>query len=259
MTIPITFSVVSHGHRLYLKRLLNQLNNCGTLKHAKVIVIINIFDEPFDASCFYNLNITIIRNKIPLGFGENHNNAFKFCLTPWFAILNPDLLLYKTEPFTALLNKVFYNNPAKIGIATPQILTTDLTVADAVRNNLTLFSLILRALGFKKQIKVTYVSSKYTKFYWFAGMCLVIDSNAFKEAAGFDEKYFLYCEDYDLCARLYNLGWELLLDTESQIIHEAQKSSHYSFLYFKLHLKSILKVWSSRVFWKILLSDRLIH
>jgi GT2 family glycosyltransferase len=39
-------------------------------------------------------------------------------------------------------------------------------------------------------------------FDWLAGMCLVVSSEAFRALGGFDERYFMYCEDADLCLRI---------------------------------------------------------
>jgi GT2 family glycosyltransferase len=45
---------------------------------------------------------------------------------------------------------------------------------------------------------------------WVSGACVLVRRAAFEAAGGFDERYFLYSEETDLCARVRQLGWEVL-------------------------------------------------
>jgi N-acetylglucosaminyl-diphospho-decaprenol L-rhamnosyltransferase len=93
-------------------------------------------------------------------------------------------------------------------------------------------------------------------FRWLAGMCLMINSSAFKAIGGFDERHFLYCEDYDLCARLYVSGHKLLLDRRCRVVHDAQRGSHRSRRHLYLHVSSLVRVWTSRAFWHVVFRTR---
>jgi Predicted glycosyltransferases len=121
-----------------------------------------------------------------------------------------------------------------------------------VRKNLTPWSLVQRHFfGRRHAAKIESSAHIGKPFRWVAGMCLLIDSAAFRAVGGFDERYFLYCEDYDLCARFYNSGYKVVLDQGSRIIHDAQRGSHRSKRYLYWHVSSLLRVWSSRAFWQI--------
>lgn len=256
MCADICFSVISHGHGPLLNRLLCQLNCQPRLKGIKIIVTLNLFDEPFDKTRYENLNLLVIRNHTPKGFGENHNAAFKHCTSTWFGILNPDLMLLDDEPFTQMIDRAkssFETDFSKIAIIAPRVVATDLSLEDSVRENLTPWSLVRRILGRRKPLHVSIDAQRGFPFYWLAGMCLLVKADFFQMINGFDERFFLYCEDYDLCARLYNAGGILRLDQQAQIIHEAQRDSHRSRRHLTMHLISLFKVWSSSAFWRITL------
>lgn len=255
MARGIAFSVISHGHGPMLHRLLTQMNDQLSLRGACVIVTINLASEPFNPAPYSALDIRVLRNPTPKGFGANHNAAFAHCEASWFAILNPDLMLVGEEPFTAMMLRGEEISSANIGLVAPRVVGPDLKPEDSVRANLTPWSLLKRTLVRREPLKVSEDSRDGLPFFWLAGMCLLVRASAYRALGGFDERFFLYCEDYDLCARLYNSGWAIRLDEEARIIHEAQRDSHRSRRHFIMHLSSLIKVWLSRAFWRLTLRN----
>ena len=251
----LTISVVSHGHGPLLVRLLAQLDGQPSLSGIRVVVTLNLRDETLDVSRYPSLELIVIRNSVPRGFGANHNAAFKLCTTPWFGVLNPDLALAEREPFTLTLQAALAL--PGVGVIAPQVVAANREPEDSVRANLTPWSLIRRrVLGERSSLDVRRAAQRGAPFYWLAGMCLLIDAEAFRKVGGFDERFFLYCEDYDLCARLYNAGYAIAIEPAAQIIHEAQRDSHRSPRHMRWHLTSLLKVWLSAAFWRITFSSR---
>ena len=251
----LTISVVSHGHGLLLVRLLQQLDDQPSLSGIRVVVTLNLYDEMLDVSRYPSLELVVIRNLVPRGFGANHNSAFKLCTTSWFGVLNPDLALAEREPFTPTLEAALAL--PLVGVVAPLVVSANGELEDSVRANLTPWSLIRRRLlGERSPLDVHRPARKGSPFYWLAGMCLLIDAEAFRKVGGFDERFFLYCEDYDLCARMYNAGYAIAVERGAQIIHEAQRDSHRSLRHMRWHLISLLKVWLSAAFWRITFSSR---
>jgi N-acetylglucosaminyl-diphospho-decaprenol L-rhamnosyltransferase len=54
---------------------------------------------------------------------------------------------------------------------------------------------------------------------WLSGACLLLRRRAFEEVGGFDESYFMYAEDVDLCWRLARAGWSALYVPEAEVTH----------------------------------------
>jgi GT2 family glycosyltransferase len=201
------------------------------------------------------LELLVVHNLLPRGFGTNHNAAFGLCNTPWFGVLNPDLALFEQEPFTRTLNTALAL--PKLGVIAPRVVDANHVAEDSVRTNLTPWSLLRRrVLGEQLVADARRCALKGSPFYWLAGMCMLINSDAFRRVRGFDERFFLYCEDYDLCARLYNAGYSIALEPSVTIIHEAQRDSHRSVRHLRWHLASLLKVWLSSAFWRVSLGSK---
>jgi GT2 family glycosyltransferase len=247
----LTLSVISHGQARMVEGLLSQLDEHSSLCGIKVIVTLNLSEE-FFIKPYRNIQIFMISNSSPKGFGANHNKAFEYCTTPWFGVLNPDLRLAEEEPFTKLL-ELYQSDGKGIGAIAPRIVNEHGSLEDSIRSNLTPWSVITRQFfGRRKSIDINQHQND-KGFFWLAGMCLLLNSAAFESIRGFDERFFLYCEDYDLCARLYACGYLLKYAPDYSIVHQAQRDSHRSFRHLYLHLSSLAKVWVSKSFWRVTL------
>jgi len=91
---------------------------------------------------------------------------------------------------------------------------------------------------------------------WLAGMCLIVRSSAFAAVGGFDERFYLYLEDADLCLRLQLAGWRIRQIDGATVIHAAQRASHRSFRHLRWHVASLMKHWLSRAYWRYLTTRR---
>lgn len=247
----LTLSVVSHGHGPLLIRLLSQLDAQPTLAGSRVVVTLNLRDERFEPTLFPALDIVVVRNASPRGFGANHNAAFALCTTRWFGILNPDLALVDREPFNDMMRRADEAQALNVGLVAPRVVGKGLKPEDSVRANLTPWSLLQRAFGVRTPLDPSGESRRGSPFFWVAGMCLMARADAFRDLGGFDERYFLYCEDFDLCARMYNRGFSIMLDKQSRIVHDARRDSHRYGVHLRWHLASLLKVWCSSAFWRV--------
>ena len=248
----VTVSIVSHGHAAMLEPLLRGIERCVATGPLNVILTFNLADEPFDPGAFAGLDLRIVRNAVPQGFGANHNAAFRLCRTPWFAVLNPDIRLLDADLFARL--QAAAASEANVAVVAPAIFNSTGEAEDAVRTNLTPASLFGRRLrGRRHAMRPRDVIRRGRPFRWLAGMFLLFDSAAYRAVGGFDERYFLYCEDYDLCARLYLAGYGLLSVQDAAVVHDAQRDSHRSARHLRWHLGALWKVWTSSAFWKVTL------
>lgn len=246
----LTLSIVSHGHGVLVESLVRQLDTIRELAGVKLIVTLNLPGEhvAFEKEPPSNLLMTIIKNPSPLGFGNNHNQAFQCCNTRWFAILNPDLSI-PTDVFTPLLST---SNERGAALIAPLVVNSDGQEEDSVRWNLTPWSLLKRKLQLAGEADLD-----DGRFRWFAGMFYLVQSNAYRDVGGFDSRYFLYCEDYDLCARMRIGGYRTIFLREICVIHDARRASLKSWRHLIMHLKSMFRVWTSLPVWRIAVQDTL--
>jgi N-acetylglucosaminyl-diphospho-decaprenol L-rhamnosyltransferase len=229
----ITASIVSHGQRSLVEHLLADLALLAPPVLRRVVLTLNTAEEPPASLARLVCEVIVLRNQWPLGFGANHNRAFVHCETPWFAVLNPDLRI-PAEPFTLLLKAALPTD----ALLAPIIVEPDGSVADSARLVPTPMQLVRRHCGWQAAVAAA-------DFDWVAGMFLLLRSDAFRAVRGFDERYFMYCEDADLCLRLQSAGWTIRLVADARVVHEAQRASRRSLRHLRWHAGSLLRLWRS--------------
>jgi GT2 family glycosyltransferase len=231
----LTISVVSHGHRVLVADLLRDL---GAVVRVPFHVVLthNIPEpDPLDpASLRYPLRI--IRNPRPQGFGANHNAALRDAEGEFFCIVNPDVRL-RADPFPALLASLA---DAGTGAAAPAITDANGRLESTARRFPTPFSILSKALlGAPAQEYPP--GDAPVAVDWISGVFMVLRSEVYRRAGGFDERYFLYYEDVDLCARLRALGYAVCLIPAACAEHAARRDSHRRPRYMAWHLRSMLR------------------
>jgi hypothetical protein len=133
-------------------------------------------------------------------------------------------------------------------IAAPQIFGTDGNVQDSVRGFPTLWRLIKRVSGMEYDQTVPSAAIDPIPVDWAAGMFLVMRSTQYAALGGFDQRYFLYCEDVDLSARVWKSGRRVMLCPQATAIHDARRTSHTNGRYFIWHLTSYIRYFITH-FW----------
>jgi N-acetylglucosaminyl-diphospho-decaprenol L-rhamnosyltransferase len=232
---PVTVSIVSHGQWSLVEPLLEQLDRwChGTI--AKVVLTVNVPESQAIGNP-WRFQVERIHNLRPRGFGANHNAAFAHCHTPWFLVLNPDIRL-ESDVLSALLRRA----PVDAGLVSPSIREPGSESAEPYRELLTPLELVRRR-------RVDHQPPSAPA--WVAGMFMLVRREAFAQVGGFDERYFMYCEDFDLCARLRLAGWKLRAEPSVTVLHLAQRASQAALRPLLWHLASFIKVWTSAAFWR---------
>lgn len=228
----ITVSVVSHGHGVMVEQLVAQL-----LQETSLTRLIVTLNRPETLALPSDDRIVCIQNHVPKGFGANHNAAFEQCNTTHFAVLNPDLQLI--EPLlTRLLN---CQQVALAAVVAPVVVSPDGRVEDSWRRFPTILGLAQKALGHDRSIMKPPSNAQIFYPDWVAGMCMLFDAQAFEQIGGFDEHFFLYYEDVDICTRLWQANLEVAGCCHCRVVHAAQRESHRNLRYLRWHLGSMLR------------------
>lgn len=239
----VCVSIVSHGHCSMVRMLLSQLASLNSCV-GHVIITHNIDTELELDIDLYPFLITTIKNPIPLGFGANHNQAFKISDKPYFCVLNPDVSLY-SEPFNDLL-LVF--GESSIGAVAPIVFNKNGIIEDSFRNFPTPISLIKKLLFRLKDEYTESINNEIIFPDWCAGMFILFKKEVYKDLNGFDESYFLYYEDIDICLRIWSSGKKVAVVSSVSITHLAQRDSHKNLKYFRMHIMSICKFFYKHLF-----------
>jgi N-acetylglucosaminyl-diphospho-decaprenol L-rhamnosyltransferase len=230
----ITVSIISHGHGSMIPRLLRSL--LGFPEVGKVILTLNIPEEiNFDS----NDRVLIIRNNSPKGFGENNNAAFQFCVDEYFCIINPDVIL-STNPYPFLIQALIDPN---VGLVGPKVLNERGLPEDSARHFITPTSIFMRHFLNRKNEYSTELSDKPFFSEWIAGMFMLFKRSAYLKLKGFDEKFFLYVEDTDICTRAWLLGYRVMVAPSAMVVHEARRATLKSWRHLGWHVRSLIRYY----------------
>ena len=231
----ITLSVVSHGHNALVNGLLEDVSRiCAD--RVKLLLTENIPDPVPLAIKGYSCPVETIVNDHVKGFGANHNAAFKRCSTPYFCVCNPDILL-REDPFPSLLEALA---DPRVAVAGPLVRSPAGRVEDSARRFPTAASLLKKAFVEKRQ--PDYPTDRGPlEADWVAGMFMLFRREAFEAVRGFDEAYFLYYEDVDVCYRLHARGAAVVFEPRAEVIHDARRASRRDLRLALHHLAGIFR------------------
>ncbi|MBT8338407.1 MAG: glycosyltransferase [Desulfatitalea sp.] len=207
----------------------------------------------------------LILNEVNVGYSKAINYSLKTCDSPYVLIMNPDTFVEH-----GFINHAIEHleNNHRVGIIGPKILEIDGRVQGSARRYPSFWTTIF---GRKSPLTTFFPNNPITKkeFFcfnvngsdtyevdWVSGACMVMRREAIERINGFDEDYFLYWEDADLCKRLNSVGWKTVYDTKAVITHLVGKSSntkpiqsichfhHSSYKYFMKHTKNFVKLFT---------------
>lgn len=243
-----SISIVSHGHRDLIKALLADLNRIGR-QDIEVILTWNLHQENsvLDPAAF-TFPILSVVNDSPQGFAANHNAAFRKSGGEHFVLLNPDIRLLE-DPFAVLLNIL---DARRDVICAPTILNTCNEVEDSARFFPSPLGLVKKAIAKAAGIRLRLapVPRRDALLFpdWIAGMFLVVPRHIYVALGGLSERYFLYYEDVDFCARARLRDVDIIVTQETVAIHDARRESHRNLRFLSWHFSSALKFFASRAY-----------
>lgn len=186
---------------------------------------------------------TFVQNLRTAGFGANHNRNFELAAPEdgdWFIICNPDIAA------DAALVAQLLDLAEKDGacIAAPALWNNKTNrFDDNVRPFPTIASLCLSFAGVAAPSRYSEDDrAGLTNPDWASGAFVAFRAAMFRQLQGFDERYFMYMEDVDICRRARDHGCLVSFYPEVQLIHNAARHNRRIFSQnFKYHLTSVIK------------------
>lgn len=230
----VVVSIVSHAHGPQVHALLAALARLRSPAVAKVVLTLNVPEpEPAWQAEPLPFVLDIVRNAQPRGFGANHNRALAGVADGFVCVLNPDVVLQE-DPFEPLV-QALQGHPA--GCAYPVQVDAAGRVQDSEREIPSPLALLRRRLLKQPEHRVDWVNAA----------CLLMPAAVWHGLGGFDERYFMYCEDVDFCLRLRLQGGRLLRAPVA-ITHAGQRASGRRLNHLAWHIRSLVRLWGSPVY-----------
>ncbi|MBI4686408.1 MAG: glycosyltransferase family 2 protein [Nitrospirae bacterium] len=186
--------------------------------------------------------VRLIENKENLGFGKANNQGITISRGQYILLLNSDAEI-KPNAINIMIN--FIGEYPTIGMIGPRLLNDDGTTQPSVSTLPNLWYVFLRMFRLKglfptflKTVALRYglfghtvkshfqsEANKALEVDFITGACMLIRRDVIEQVGMFDENFFMYVEDVDLCKRIKESGWKIYYYPESEIVHFGGRSS----------------------------------
>ena len=247
--ITISVIIVNYNVKEYLAQLLLSLERAlQTISHEIIIVDNHSIDGSVQFLKDKNFKVRIIENDENLGFGRANNQALKICKGKYVVLINPDTVVQE-DTFSRMID--FFDNTPDASVATCKIIDPAGNFSVDCRHSIPTPSVALwKVLGLSKlfpksrifgQYNMTYLNSDQTySIPAISGSFMMMKKEVLDQVGLFDEQFFMYCEDIDLCHRITQAGFKIYYFPETQIIHYKGESTKKDNLdYVKTFNKSL--------------------
>lgn len=255
---PLTLSVIIVNWKVrdLLRECLRSLQQQMILPRQRWEVIV-VDNDSQDGTCEMVQKefpgVALRANHENVGFGRANNQAFQQCRGKYVLLLNPDTLVldHAVDRLVAMLEQS--TDVAALGC---RLVSGDGSFqrwtggSQPNLANVTCHFLFLnRLLPAALLPRPLYLESDPDHDLavgWVSGACMMLRRQALA-AQVFDEKFFLYCEDLDLCDRLIASGWKVVYTPSAQIVHYDGRSLETQSSEVKVSkLRSLRQVFSSK-------------
>lgn len=219
---------INHHHGEMIKKTIESLLAVGFNQPYQLFVINNLADEATQRWVKETVpGAVMIENKIPKGFASNINHIItQHPDFNYYLLLNPDVICLPGM-IDGLLNLM--ETDPMVGVAGPQLMDMDGTVQPSRRRFATFPVLMMRALHMDSVFKRLKAVDRYlmagenfnavTEVDWVTGAVMLLRKAALDKVGLFDERFYMYFEDEDLCCRMWRNGWKVCYIEEAKAYH----------------------------------------
>jgi hypothetical protein len=242
----LSVSIVSHNSRDDLEGLMPSLVDCLKGIDSEILVVDNMSDDrsvAFLRQEYPSVKITVNKNR--KGYGANHNINLKKAAGRFIVFMNSDIVLM---PDTIMFLKNFMEQNKQVGICCPNVLNKDGSLQFLNKRYPTIFDLFLRRFRLLFTDRLVEKRSNYYEMRdcaydtsmdvpFISGCFMFCRSSVIRKVDGFDERFFLYFEDVDLCRKVQKTN-RTVSCPDAKLIHRWHRSSYSEFKWFLVFLRS---------------------
>jgi len=260
----LLISIVTWNSQEYIQKCFESLNN-QSFKNYKIVVVDNASNDESVSIIEQNYpNVKIIKNDTNNGYSKAHNQAIRTINSNYVLCMNLDIVL--TPEYLDILIQSL-KNENKIGVISGKLYQLD--NYEDLKNNT--FPVIIDSVGLKmyrsrkamnrgegKRDIGIYNSSEYV--FGHSGALILFDRQALENCSiggeYFDEDFFAYKEDIDICWRMNLLGWKVKYEPKAIAYHKRKRRSKQrkdkiiSQLSYRNHLLMLIKNEYCKLFWR---------
>lgn len=229
--LGVSIIIVSFNTADYLRECLNSV-----FKYCPKADVIVVDNASTDNSCAMVTaefpQVNLIQSAQNLGFGLGNNLGVQNATQPYVMLLNSDAYLLSN---TASALADYLQAHPQAACAAPRVV---LPISGAIQPKTfgftpTLKRIVMQSVGLNRLflncdffagIDGDYRTSLEMQVGWVSGVCMMMRTRDYLAVGGFDARFFMYCEDIDLCLKLQKLGNIMLIDAHD-VVHYGGASS----------------------------------
>ena len=235
--MDLSIIIVNYNVKEFLQNLLHSIEKASSNISKEIIIIDNASDDGSKELIRDKFpSVIFITNNVNVGFGRAINQGLAISKGKYILISNPDCIVSEDT-----LDKMisFFENNLECGLAGCKILNSDGSLQLACRRSFpgpwTSFTKVtgLSNLFPKSKIfaryNLTYLNENQTyEVDAVSGSFMMIRKDVYEKVGGFDERFFMYGEDLDLCYRVQQAGYKVFYIHNTQVSHYKGESTKRS-------------------------------
>jgi GT2 family glycosyltransferase len=228
MMPPVSVIIVSYNTRALLLECLESLR--AVTLPLEVLVVDNAStDGSVEAVREKRPDVGVIANRENLGFSKANNLGLRAARAPYVLILNSDAAV---RPGAVEAMAGILDTRPEVGIVGPRTVSSDGTIQISFGPDLTPWNewrqrALVRAVKAGDPAAVrraTALAGSEHEPAWVSGSCFLARRDLLLSLGGFDEDFFLYEEDVDLCVRVRAAGSRVLFTPRAEVVHHLGRS-----------------------------------
>ena len=242
--------IVNYNAGEYLSRCVASVVDAAGGVALDLLVVDNAsHDGSAQAAAARTPQLRLIENPTNIGLSAAWNQGARAVNAPWILFLNPD-----TEIVLGGLDALVWAGERRpdVALVGPVIRNPDGTVYESGR----VFPGVVQAVG-HAFLGPFAPANRFTRAYrqtgwdrtterevdWVSFAAVLTRRSAFEEMGGFDEAFWLYGEELDLCTRLRDAGWKVLATPEVEVLHVGGVSTGRSRRTHLMHSRSVYRYY----------------
>jgi GT2 family glycosyltransferase len=246
----LSIIIVSFNTSGLLRRCLRSLSDYPPAEDYEIIVVDNGSTDDSREMVKENFpRVKMIANPANRGFAAGNNRAFKVAWGRYLLLLNSD-----TEVTPGAVDRLlqFLRENPRVGLAGGKLLNLDNTLQPSCRPYPSLRRIIF---SYRSPLNIIFPNNLFTRSYLtppgsyetihrvdsVAAAFVLIRRAALEEVGLFDERFFMFLEDSDLCYRMKKSGWGVYYNPRSAVYHHWGGTS--SKMPYRMVLEHNLSMW----------------
>ena len=235
--MELSIVIVNYHHSHMLADCLESVYRTITKTRFEIIIVDNSSkDDGLELILKRYPETRFINNRENVGFARANNQGVKIASGDFLLFLNPDTIMTEGA-IESMLG--YIQSDSSVGILGPKVLNSDKTIQYSCRRFPTVWSGLFNRYSLMTRL---FPNNRFSRHYlmldydhnsirsvdWVSGCCMMMPVSTFKKANGFDENYFLFIEDVDLCQIVKNKGLLVIYFPHAKIFHKISSSNSRS-------------------------------